>query len=302
MVVRVDDKQINISNPDKPLWPEPRITKFDYINYLLSVSDFLLPYTRNRLLMIWCYPDGIGSKRIVRKAMPEFAPDWIPRAFFKDKQWILLNDRATLVWVANLAALELHVPFDTYLHINYPTELVFDLDPMDVENFDLVREVALELEELLYSLGLFCVLKTSGATGLQIYVPIEPKYPFEDARKINEFIAKYMVEKNPTKITLERVVKKRGKKLYFDYLQLWKMRTLPAPYSVRALSGGTVSVPVTWEEVRRGFRNTDFTVFNTAGRIRQIGDLFSPVTTEKEKYKQNLDEILAFIKARFYTN
>ncbi len=296
LFVRVHDQEIRISNPNKALWPEPRITKLDYINYLLSVADFLLPYTRDRLLMIWCFPDGIEGKRIVRKAIPSFAPEWVPRFHYKDKYWILLNDTPTLVWLGNLAALELHVPFDTCHRINYPTELVFDLDPMDVDNFDLVREIALELKELLDSLHLFSIPKTSGATGLQIYVPVEPKYSFEDARKINQFIARYLAEKKPAKITLERAIQNRGQKLYFDYLQLWKMRTLPAPYSARAIAGGRVSMPVTWEEVAKGFHNSHFTMLNAAERLRQVGDLFSPVTTEKKKYRQSLDHILAFIK------
>ncbi|WP_227764617.1 non-homologous end-joining DNA ligase [Zhaonella formicivorans] len=296
LTITVEGKEIRISNPQKILWPETGFTKLYYVNFLLSVADYLLPYSKNRLLMMWCYPDGVNAKRIVRKAMPSFAPAWIQRTFYIDKHWILLNDRPTLAWLANLAALELHVPFDTYDRIGYPTELVFDLDPMDTDNFELVLETALQLKDLLDSLGLKSFAKTSGSTGLQVYVPIEPKYEYRETRMVNEFIAKYMVQKNPDKITIDRVVKRRGKKLYFDYLQLWKMRTLPAPYSSRATATGTVSTPVTWEEVRKGFSPTDFTMVNIIQRIQERGDLFSPVTTEKNKYMQSLDKILAFLK------
>jgi bifunctional non-homologous end joining protein LigD len=292
----IDGHDISLTNPDKVLWPEAGITKLDYIRYLLSVADYLLPYTKDRLLMVWRYPDGVGTRRIEEKAVPEYAPAWVPRSFYKDKDWILLGDRATLSWLANRAALELHVPFDRHDHRNYPTELVFDLDPSEPDHFELVLEVALKLKDILDSLGLFSVAKTSGATGLQIYLPLEPKYPFEQARQLNKFIADYIVQQMPQQITLERTVKKRGTKLYFDYLQLWKMRTMPAPYSARARAEGTVSAPVSWEEVRAGFHPTDFTMKNMGERLARTGDLFRPITSEKLAYAQSLDAILSFLE------
>lgn len=180
---------------------------------------------------------------------------------------------------------------------NYPTELVFDLDPPDANRFDLVLEVALQLNETLRSLGFASVPKTSGAKGMQICVPIDPRYTFEQARQINTFIAKYMIEQMPEKMTLERAVAKRGNKLYFDYLQLWKGRTMPAPYSVRAKPEGTFSAPVTWEEVAKGFDPADFTMHTMHRRISENGDLFSPITTERRH--QNVDHILSFIQTHF---
>lgn len=293
--IMVDGKQIPVSNPQKVVWPFPAITKWEYLQYLLSVAPFLLPYTRGRLLMMWRYPDGVGTKRIEEKAVPSFAPEWVPRAWYKDKDWILLNDPATLVWVGSLAALELHLPFDRYDHQNHPTELVFDLDPPGPGWFDLVREVALGVREVLDSLGLFSVPRTSGATGLQIFVPIEPLYPFEQARRVNRFIAEYLQARMPAKVTLERVVNRRGSLLYLDYLQLWKMRTMPAPYSARATAEATVSAPVTWAEVERGFSPTDFTIRSMADRLNVVGDLFRPVSSPTSGERQRLDAILAFM-------
>ncbi|WP_018131514.1 non-homologous end-joining DNA ligase [Effusibacillus pohliae] len=295
--ITVDGKTIHVTKPEKLLWPEAGISKRDYIEYLLAVSPYLLPYTKDRLLMMWRYPDGVGTKRIEEKAVPDFAPDWIPRAFYKDKHWILLNDAATLAWVGNYAALELHVSFDRYWKKNYPTELVFDLDPADPVDFERVLEVALQLKAVLDSLSLVSVAKISGATDLQIYVPIDCRYTFEETRKINKFIAEYMARQNPRRITLERNVKKRGGKLYLDYLQLWKGRTMPAPYSVRTQARATVSMPVTWGEVENGFAPSDFTIRNAVQRIREKGDLFSPLTTDKHSYNQGLDEILSFLEA-----
>jgi bifunctional non-homologous end joining protein LigD len=131
----------------------------------------------------------------------------------------LLNVQATLVWAANYGAIEFHVPFDRYDKPDYPAELVFDLDPPDDDSFTLVLEVSMRLKELLDSLGLHSVPRTSGSSGMQVFVPINRDYSFEQTRKINTFIAHYFEEQFPQYITLERVVSKRGNKLYFDYLQ-----------------------------------------------------------------------------------
>lgn len=288
--VIVEGKKVEITNPHKVLWDVPGITKIEYIQYLLTVSAYLLAYTRDRLLTMIRYPDGINGKSFYQKEIPGYAPGWLPRAKSGDKEWILLNDVATLVWVANQAALELHVPFNTYWEEDFPSELVFDLDPMEEDNFDLVREISLRTKEVLDSFGLLSVPKTSGATGIQIYVPLESRYTYEQTRLVNEFIARYIAEKYPHKVTLERSVKKRGKLLYFDYLQLWRGRTLPVPYSVRARSGAPVSAPLTWEEIEEGVLPADFTIKTIGERIKKRGDLFSPVTSPT--YKQNLDDLL----------
>ncbi|HLN62071.1 MAG TPA: non-homologous end-joining DNA ligase [Symbiobacteriaceae bacterium] len=297
MQIEIESKQVAISNPDKVLWPEAGVTKREYIEYLIDVAPQLVPYTRNRLLMIWRYPDGVGTKRIEEKLVPDHAPDWIARSFYKDRDWVLLNDAATLVWLANWGALELHVPFDRVDAPGYPTELVFDLDPPEGAPFELVREVALALKEVLDGLSLSSVAKTSGATGLQIHVPIEPLYPYEETRRINEFVARYLQERLKAQITLERSVANRGQKLYFDYLQLWKMRTMPAPYSLRATPQATAATPVTWDEVARGFHPTDFTIQTVRERLTAVGDQFSPVTTDKDAYRQSLNQILGFLQA-----
>ncbi|RFU66504.1 non-homologous end-joining DNA ligase [Bacillus sp. V59.32b] len=290
----IEGKKIRINKPDIMIWEEAGINKIDYIQYLLNVAPFLLEHAKNRLSMIWIYPHGIDGKRIEKRSLPSSAPDWVSHTFYKEKQRMLLNDKATLVWAANYGALEFHVPFDTYKKQNYPLEMVFDLDPPDDEHFDLVLEIALKLKDVLASLGLTSVPRTSGSTGMQIFVPIAPLYSFEETRIINKFIAEYLVEKMPSALTLERAVKKRENKVYFDYLQLWKGRTMPAVYSPRGKPQATVTTPVTWEEVQVGFRPTDFSILNISERIREKGDLFSVITTNKTP--QTFDEILLFIK------
>ena len=290
----VDGQKIEITNPDKIIWQAQSITKLDYIQYLLAVSPFLIEHAKKRLLMIWIYPQGINGKKIEKRSVPETAPGWLSCAFYKEKQRILLNDRATLVWSANYGALEFHVPFDRYDKPDYPLEMVFDLDPPDTNSFDLVLEVAIRLKELLESLGLISVPRTSGSTGMQIFIPIQQDYTFEETRRINAFVAQYLAAKMPQKITLERVVSKRGNKLYFDYLQLWKGRTLPVVYSARANREASVAAPLTWDEVEAGIHPADFTILNMRKRIEEKKDLFNIITTHK--HNQSLADIVKFIE------
>lgn len=293
MELVVEGRSIEIKHPNKLIWHDEYITKMDYIHYLLDVAPYLLEHTRDRLLMMWIYPHGIDGKKIEKRSLPESAPTWVSNAFYKEKKRILLNDKSTLVWAANYGAIEFHVPFDRHDNPEHPMEMVFDLDPPEDSNFDLVLEVSIRLKQLLESLGLNSVPRTSGSSGMQIFVPIQPKYTFEETRKINTFIAHYFLEKMPQQITLERVVSKRGNKLYFDYLQLWRGRTMPAVYSARAKSKATVVTPLTWEEVEAGIMPTDFTLSNLKKRIQAKGDLFKLITTEKLHHP--LNEILKFI-------
>lgn len=292
--IEVDGHLIEITHPEKIIWENQGITKLDYIQYLLNVSSHLIQHAKERLLMIWVYPHGLSGKKIEKRSLPQTGPEWISHTFYKEKERILLNDQATLVWAANYGAIEFHVPFDRHDKTDYPLEMVFDLDPPDDNCFDLVLEVAIKLKQLLESLGLISVPRTSGSSGMQVFVPIQPNYTFEQTRKINTFVAQYFAEQMPQHITLERVVSKRGNKLYFDYLQLWRGRTMPVVYSARAKSEPTVAAPLTWEEVETGIRPTDFTILNMKKRIQEMGDLFKPVTTEK--LNQSLDDILNFIK------
>jgi bifunctional non-homologous end joining protein LigD len=298
ITVNVEGKELVITHPNKLLWPESGISKWQYIEYLTEMSRYLLPYTKDRMLMIWRYPTGAGGRRFEERSVHGETPDWMQTVHYKGKNRILLNDTATLIWIANLDGLELHVPFDTYKHKDFPTELMLDLDPPDDHSFELVTEVALRVREILNSLSLPSVPKTSGATGVQIYVPIKPEYRYEDARLVNRFIAEYLQQKLPREITLDRVVRRRGSKLYLDYLQLWRGRTMAAPYSVRATKLATVSTPLSWPELERGVSPKDFTISSITERLKLKGDLFSPITTAKLQYENSLDEIIQFVKRR----
>jgi len=296
LLTLIDGKEVKITNPHKLLWPEAGVTKLDYITYLLAVSPYLLPYTQDRLLMRWRYPDGPAGERIEEKSIPNHAPDWVARARYKDKVWIVLNDPATLAWTANREALELHVPFDRCQHKNMPTELVFDLDPPDSEHFPLVLQVAWELKQVLDSLGLVSVAKTSGVSGMQVHVPIEPRYTFEETRVINKFIADYMLQKLPDLLT-GASGQAAGWQTLFRLPAIVERKDDCRPLFRPATPQATVSAPVLWEEVKKGFDPADFTVHTMKKRVEEKGDLFRPLTADKYRYQQSLDPILSFLRA-----
>lgn len=281
-----------ITNPDKPLWPKAHVTKLDYIRYLLQVAPALLAYSKRRLLTVIRYPHGVEDKSFYQKNTPDYAPDWIHTHEWENTRYTLCDDEATLIWMANQAALEYHVSFHLATD-EIPTELVFDLDP-STPDFSVVIEAALLLKELLDELGLPSIPKTSGASGLQIYIPIERRYTFEQTRVVGQFIANYLVEKHPILVTIERLVKNRGTKLYIDYLQHWRGKTLPAPYSTRAREQATVSTPLRWEEVS-SIHPTDFTVDTVPARLLKNGDLFASVSAPRTQ--ASLDPILSFLQS-----
>lgn len=290
-IVRIEGQEMKISNPEKYLFPDLPLSKWDYILNLLRLAPYLLPYCRDRAMTLIRYPDGVYGDSFYQKHAPPYTPKWVETVGQGEEEIILLNNLLTLVWLGNLACLEFHLPFHRYLKPDYPTELVFDLDP-SLPEFAPVIEVALQTREVLQQLGLDGLVKTSGATGLQIYVPIEPKYTYEQTRKISSFIARYLVEQNPSWITIERQVKKRGKKVYFDYLQHGKGKTLIAPYSPRAVKEATISTPLSWEELPTVESPKQFHQQMIFERLEQIGDLFRPLL-EGPRYR--LDEILSFL-------
>jgi bifunctional non-homologous end joining protein LigD len=201
---------------------------------------------------------------------------------------VLLNNTATLVWLANQAALELHVAFNDCANESKPTNLVFDLDPAEGLCFSVTAEVAILINEELNKLNITSYVKFSGATGLQIYLPVGGKYDYDTARKINYFFAIYFSEKYPDKISIERMVNKRGQRVYFDYLQMWNGKTIIAPYSPRATPEATVAVPVEWWELVKGATPKDFTLLNVSKRLQKQGDLLAPLLVQS----QNLDFVL----------
>lgn len=291
-LVRVEGVEIKITNPEKMLFPKAGITKWNYIMLCARLAPFLLRYTRNRLLTTIRFPHGVEGESFYQKNAPRFSPEYIEIKQVDGTHFILLNNLPTLIWLCNLACLEFHVSFHTVDEPYFPTELVFDIDP-STDDFTKVVEVALLVRECLNSLGLDAIAKTSGASGLQLYVPLAKTYSFEETRKVGKFIAEYLAKQHPHLVTVERMIKKRGEKVYIDYLQHWYHKTLIAPYSPRATQEATVSTPLLWEELTDQLTPVQFTLHTILPRLEEKGDLLEMLYQEEAGF--DLDDILAFI-------
>ncbi|EFU38606.1 DNA polymerase LigD, polymerase domain protein [Paenibacillus vortex V453] len=269
--LNIEGQEIQITNPDKPLWPEVGITKAMYLQKLAAISPFLLRYCQGRLLTTIRYPHGVQGESFYQKNAPEPLPPFVHTYVHENINYVLLNGLPELLWLGNLAALEFHPS----LHLagsDQPCEWMIDLDPTLPEEPRIMEATAI-VGNVLNSLGLNSVPKTSGATGVQIIVPIPAGVTFDELRAVGQFVGQYVTEKFPKLFTIERLMKNRGDKIYFDYLQHYSGRTLAAPYTPRARKLATVSTPLTWEEVHRDVSPTEFHLLNIVERLQEKGDL-----------------------------
>jgi len=287
--VEIENKIINVTNPDKPLWPEAKITKLQYIETMTILAPYIIRHAKNRMLTCIRYPHGIGDKSFYQKEKPANTPEWVQTVNFHDKNYIVLNTAATLIWLCTQAALEFHTSFNVYDRPDNPSSLVFDLDPEDSNTFDEVAEIADKIHQTLIALGITGFIKTSGATGLQIFIPTGAKYNYDTARTLNQFFAEYFTHKLGNKVTIERMKKNREGKVYFDWLQMWHGKSMITVYSARAVKSAAVSTPIEWNELGK-IRPEMFTLKNIAARLEQKGDLFEPML--RTDNKNQLDEVL----------
>ena len=241
-LVKIEDKEVKITNLEKIYWPKDGYTKYDLIKYYTDISPYLLQYVRGRPVNFQRFPDGIDGKRFYQKNSPDHAPAWIKTfpiaSETEDKvtNYMMVEDVPTLVWLANLGCLEIHPWLSSTGSLQYPDYAVFDLDPPGIHFFPQVLEVAVLVKEALDSLKLKSYPKTSGSSGVQIFVPIMPQFTYEDVRVFTGTICS-VVEKYDKRTTTERKVDARGERIYLDYLQNVMGKTINAPYSVRPLDG-----------------------------------------------------------------
>lgn len=294
ILLNCDNNPIKISNPDKLLWPELGIKKIDYINHLIALAPYILKHAKDKLLTVIRYPDGIDGKAFFQKHMSAYTPNWVEAIVEGNEKFINLNSLSTLIWLGSLGALEFHVTFNIIQQPDHPSSIVFDLDPSAGQDFEDVTYTALLIKDTLDSLGITSLPKISGASGIQIYIPVASRYTYEEARLINEFFGSYFSNTYSKYITIERIVNKRDHKIYFDYLQMWRKKSIISGYSPRATKYASVSTPITWDILKKGCHPRDFTLFNIVDYIKEKGDLFEILFNTHTA--QNLDFILDKIK------
>lgn len=293
--VIVDGHQVKLTNLDKLIWPEG-LTKAHLVNYYREIAPYILPHLHNRPLVMKRYPDGLGGEPFYQKECPSYAPDWIIRHPVEHSEkvvnYIVCNSIATLVWLANQGTIEMHPWLSRIENVECPDIAVIDLDPAEGTTFNDVLKIALLVREALSQFNLKSYPKTSGATGLHIFVPIKPVYAFQTVTKAMQYIAELIVKINPQKATVERKVIQRKGKVYLDYLQNVRGKTMAFQYSLRPIPGAPVSTPLYWDEIEElNITPGYFTINNIFSRIEKIGDIYYEVLTNKQKLDLLLDLI-----------
>ncbi|BAQ11771.1 DNA ligase d [Bacillus sp. OxB-1] len=263
-----------MTHPDKPVWPELGLVKDDYLLYLQQAASFMLPFLKNRLLTVIRYPHGVPGERFYQKNAPDYTPEFIQTEWEEDIRYIVCQDGKSLLWLGNQLALEYHIPFRT-IDTECPTEIVFDLDPPSVQEFSLAVEAALRMKAIFDRFQLTSFVKTSGGKGLQLYVPLPyNRFSYEETRVFTKFVCDFLCEQEPAWFTTERMKKKRGNKLYLDYVQHQEGKTIVAPYSPRGNEQGLVATPLRWEEVTSSLRPEQFPIPVVLERMKTIGNPF----------------------------
>ncbi|SHG71829.1 DNA ligase D [Chryseobacterium vrystaatense] len=282
--ITLNKHKVKLTNQDKMYFPKDGITKGDVIEYYQSVASYILPYLKNRPLSLNRFPNGIEEQGFYQKDAGDHMPDWIKTTEVysesndKNIDYVYCNDKATLAYLNNLGCIDLN-PWNSALpDLEHPDYLVLDLDPSKKNTFDDVIETALQVNEVLNEVKIKGYCKTSGSTGIHIYIPMGGKYDFDQVKDFAHILMKQVNEKLPKLTTLERSLQKRDdKKIYLDYLQNRTGQTLASVYSLRPKEGGSVSMPLEWDEVKPGLKPTDFTIHNALERIKEKGDIFKPV-------------------------
>lgn len=278
---KVDGHLLKFTNLSKLYWPEDKVTKRDMFNYYDAVAPFMVPYLLDRPMSLNRFPGGIHGESFYQKNVKETAPEWartMPHTNEKgeEKSYLLGHDRATLLWMASLGCIEMNPWFSRAANPDYSDYCVIDLDP-DKNTFDQVIQAAQVTRTILDSVGVPSFPKTSGSTGIHIYIPLGAKYTYEQSQLFANIIVRQVNRELPKFTTLERSISKRGGKMYLDFLQNRPGATIAGVYSLRPKPGATVSMPLLWEEVKPGLKMRDFTIFNAIDRLKETGDLFTGV-------------------------
>src|SRR5688572_17716476 len=292
----VSRRRIAVSNLDKILYPGTRFTKAKVVDYYVNVSKYLLPHLKDRPVTLKRFPEGVFGEAFYEKDAPAFTPDWVKTVSVArretpgpDIRYILINDLPTLVWVANLDALEIHPFLHRAPRVDRPTSIVFDCDPGEGADLLQCARVALMLRDVLQELSLDSFVKVSGSKGVQVYVPLNSAVTYDETQPLAKGIAQLLAQREPKLIVAEMPKRLRTKRVFIDWSQNTDFKTTVGVYSLRARTYRPyVSVPVRWDELVDALERKDsesllFTPEETIERLEEVGDLFKPVLRKVQK-------------------
>ncbi|RLJ80667.1 DNA ligase D [Pedobacter alluvionis] len=280
-VRKIKGHELKFTNLSKVYWPEDKVTKRDMFNYYYQVAEYILPYLKDRPQSLNRFPGGIHGPSFYQKDVKGKAPDWAETFPYENgegekKEYLVGTDEASLLWMASLGCIEMNPWFSRVQHPDNPDYCVIDLDP-DKHTFDQVVEAALETKKVLDAIEVPSYCKTSGSTGMHIYIPLNAKYDYDQSQMFAKIIVNLVHKQIPDYTSLERMIAARKGKMYLDFLQNRPGATIAGPYSLRPKVGATVSMPLHWDEVKPGLKMKDFNIFNAVDRLKVEGDLFKGV-------------------------
>lgn len=300
--VRAGREVVPLSHVERVYWPEEGYTKGDLIRYYYEVADYILPYLKDRPLIMKRYPAGVGGPSFHQHDVNE-APSFVRTVPLEvedggghEVDYVVGDNLATLLYMANLGAVERHPWHSRVADLEHPDWFVFDLDPAEGVRFETICDVALTTRDVLARLGLDSYPKTSGSRGIHVYVPVKPVYDYGQIAELAEQVATVVAREQSEVATVERSKRKRGEgMIYVDHMQNARGKSVVAPYSVRPKPGATVSAPLEWKEVeRRKIRTSDFHIRNMLRRIERKGDLFTPVLKGGQKLEDAFERVRDF--------
>jgi len=280
-VRKIKGHELKFTNLSKIYWPEDKVTKRDMFNYYYQVAEYILPYLKDRPQSLNRFPGGIHGKSFYQKDVKGKAPDWAKTFPYENgdgekKEYLVGTDEASLLWMASLGCIEMNPWFSRVQSPDHPDYCVIDLDP-DKQSFDQVVETALETKKVLDAIDVPSYCKTSGSTGIHIYIPLNAKYSYDQSQMFAKIVVNLVHQQIPEYTSLERMISARKGKMYLDFLQNRPGATIAGPYSLRPKIGATVSMPLHWDEVKPGLKMKDFNIFNAIDRLKVEGDLFKGV-------------------------
>jgi bifunctional non-homologous end joining protein LigD len=296
-IVEVQGRKLSLTNLDKILYPAAGFTKGQVVDYYVRIAPVLVPHLAGRPLTMKRYPGGVDQEYFFEKNAPMHRPDWVKTAPVWSEgnkrtiNYLLANDLPTLVWIANLASIELHPSLSLSTDITVPTMIVFDLDPGPPANIVQCAQVGLWVREIFDHFGLQSFPKTSGSKGLQIYVPLNTKTTYEQTKAFAHALARLLEHEHPELVVSDMKKAVRTNKVFVDWSQNDQHKTTISVYSLRAREHPTVSTPVTWEEVEQALKKKDagrlvFEANDVLARVEKMGDLFEPAQKLKQKLPQ----------------
>ncbi len=274
--VQVGKRTFELSNLDKVLYPDDHIVKAELVEYYLKLAPTILSHLKGRPLSLVRYPDGIGGEMFFQKNKPDWAPDWLESVRLgsgdEKKEYVIATEEASLVWLANLACIELHQMHARAPNFDKPDYMVIDLDPPDGFSFPKVVELAFDLKLHIESYGYFPFVKTTGRKGLHLVMPIEPKWTFEEVFEAAKAVAQPFVERNSTRTTLHIQKEYRKGRVLIDIYRIRPGQTTVAAYSVRGLPGASVSTPLTWDELEQTEKSVEWNLHTVPKKVLSTGD------------------------------